>query len=96
MSYRVIWDTRARDDLRGLDRPLAAKIVARVSDHLAQHPLRLGEALSGMFKGLYRYRYGDYRLIYAVARQEVVITIVRVAHRRDAYRRDVPRWGGER
>jgi mRNA interferase RelE/StbE len=86
MAYGVIWDEEAREDLRKLDRATAAKIIVRVREHLAERPLHLGLALTGIFKGLYRYRYGDYRVIYAIARQEVIITIVRVANRRDAYR----------
>lgn len=86
MKYHVVWDGKALDDLRTLDRATAAKIIVRVREHLAEHPLRLGKALTGIFKGLYRYRFGDYRIIFAVARQEIIITILRVALRREAYR----------
>lgn len=34
----------------------------------------------------YRLRSGDYRLIYTVERNRLVVEVVRVAHRREAYR----------
>jgi len=34
---------------------------------------------------------GDYRVVYEVRDEELVVLVVRVAHRRDAYRR-APRW----
>jgi len=86
MKYRVVWDEKALEDLRELDAKTATKIIVRVRDYLTENPIHLGKALTGMFKGLYRYRYGDYRVIYAVSRQEVIIIIARVSFRRDVYR----------
>lgn len=37
---------------------------------------------------LYRVRAGDYRIIYQIADDELIVLIVRVAHRKDAYRRE--------
>lgn len=85
MKYRVVWDEKALEDLRQLDAKTATKIIVRVRDYLTENPIGLGKALAGMFKGLYRYRYGDYRVIYAISRQVIIITIVRVSFRRDAY-----------
>lgn len=85
MKYRIVWDEKALQDLRELDKQTATKIFLRVGDHLTQDPHHIGKALTGMFKGLYRYRYGDYRVLYAISRQEIIITIVRVSFRRDAY-----------
>ena len=86
MKYRVVWDEKALEDLRELDPKTAAKIIIRVRDYLVENPIHLGKALSGMFKGFYRYRYGDYRVIYAVSRREIIIIIARVSFRRDVYR----------
>jgi len=37
------------------------------------------------FQGLYRYRYGSYRIIYAIDRRSVVILILRIGDRKDVY-----------
>ncbi len=35
---------------------------------------------------LYRIRVGDYRVIYQIQEEQLVILIVRIRHRREAYR----------
>ena len=86
MKYHVVWHENALEDLRELDPKTAKKIISRVRDYLTENPHHLGKALTGIFKGLYRYRFGDFRVIYAISREEIIITIVRVSLRRDAYR----------
>ena len=75
----------------------AAKALARVDvgdrerlveaiDSLRQAPLR-GSVLKGDLRGLRRLRVGDYRIVYEVAAQELVVLVVRKGHRREVYRR---------
>ena len=66
-------------------KPDRARIVAAI-DRLAETP-HLGTSLKGDLRGLRRIRVGDYRILYEVRDKELVVLVVRVAHRRDAYRR---------
>lgn len=43
------------------------------------------EAMKGQWKGCFRYRVGDYRVIYQLERDERLIIVVAVGHRRDVY-----------
>ena len=43
------------------------------------------EKLSGDDK--YRIRQGDYRILYEIVDEELVVTVVRIGNRRDVYRR---------
>jgi len=54
-------------------------------DRLCESPLA-GSALKGEFEGLRRLRVGRYRIVYEWQRQELVVLIVRVGHRKDVYR----------
>jgi len=56
-----------------------------LSSSLAKDPMK-GERLKGNWKGLWRLREGDYRIIYAVVNDELVILILRIGHRRDVYK----------
>jgi mRNA interferase RelE/StbE len=70
-------------ELRRLDRQVAVRIVDKIERDLASpdlHPI----SLSGSFEGLFKLRVGDYRVIYALSADSV--QIIRIAHRRDAYR----------
>ena len=86
MTYNVIWHERAVDDLRGVDKKTAKGILERVKSYLSQNPLSLGKPLKGIFKGLYRYRSGGHRVIYAIDHKEKTILILRVGRRKEVYR----------
>lgn len=61
------------------------KRIARRIEGLAADPRPPGcEKLSGEDK--YRLRQGDYRILYEIVDQELVITVVRIGNRRDVYR----------
>ena len=85
MTYSIQWHEEAIKDLKNLDRTTQKKITVKVKDYLAQDPLSLGKPLKGIFKGLYRYRYGSYRIIYAIDRNSVMILILRIGDRKDVY-----------
>jgi mRNA interferase RelE/StbE len=85
LNYSIQWQEEAISDLKKLDRQTQKKIIARVKDYLSKDPLSLGKPLQGIFKGLYRYRYGSYRIIYAIDRKSVLILILRIADRKDVY-----------
>lgn len=85
MTYSILWHEEAINDLRKIDRQTKKKILAKVKDYLSKDPISLGKPLQGIFKGLYRYRYGSYRIVYAIDRESVAILILRIADRKDVY-----------
>ena len=85
MSYSIRIKESAAKELRRVATPDRTRIVAAI-DRLAETP-HLGAALKGDLRGLRRLREGDYRVVYEVRDEELVVLVVRVAHRRDAYRR---------
>ncbi len=85
MSFSIRIKESAAKELRRVARPERTRIVSAI-DRLAETP-HLGAALKGDLRGLRRIRVGDYRVVYEVRDDELVVLVVRVAHRRDAYRR---------
>ncbi len=85
MSYSIRIKRSASRELARAPRSDRRRIV-RAIDGLAEHPLA-GSALKGELRGLRRIRVGDYRVVYEVLADRLVILVVRVAHRREAYRR---------
>ena len=86
MSYNVKWHEKAIKDLGKLDKAKARAILEKVRDYLAKDPVSLGKPLKGLFKGMYRYRSGDYRIIYTVDRAQNVILVLKVGARKDVYK----------
>ena len=85
MSFSIRIKKSAARELKRLARPDRIRIVAAI-DRLAEIP-RLGAALKGDLRGLRRLRVGDHRVVYEVQDDELVVLVVRAAHRREAYRR---------
>ncbi len=85
MSFSIRIKESAAKELRRISRPDRTRIVAAI-DRLAELP-HLGAALKGDLRGLRRLRVGDYRILYEIEDDELIVLVVRVAHRREAYRR---------
>jgi mRNA interferase RelE/StbE len=84
-SYRVEIARSASKDLRGIDRKWIPRIVD-VIEALESDPRPPGcKKLVGS-DHTYRLRVGDYRVVYDIQDDTLVILVVRVRHRRDVYR----------
>lgn len=84
----VLYSPAARKDLQKLDRKDARRIVAAIHANKVGNPLAKAKPLSGIFEGLYRYRVGDYRVIFSYTDEAIVsiLTVLKIRHRKDAYR----------
>jgi mRNA interferase RelE/StbE len=86
VAYRVELTSGAQRDLS----PLPAGVLERVRDRfkdLSENPRLPGAKKLKGGSGYLRFRVGDYRIIYEVDDATRLVTITRVLHRRDAYRR---------
>lgn len=84
MRLKVILTRRAEKDVKHLSLEYQVK-VKNALRILAEEPLK-GEALLGKYKGLRRYRIGDFRIVYEVNLKTNWITIIKIKHRREVYR----------
>jgi len=69
-----------------LPEAVAAACYAFLSGPLADNPHRVGKPLTGTYEGLHSARRGEYRVIYRIDDGIVVVVVVAIRHRRDAYR----------
>ncbi|MFA5346448.1 MAG: type II toxin-antitoxin system RelE/ParE family toxin [Candidatus Omnitrophota bacterium] len=83
--YKVAYLDSIEEDLKKLDKGIVKKILSRIETYLAQDPKGLGKQLKGDFQGYWRYRWGDYRVIYRIAEQEILIIVLRISHRKEVY-----------
>ncbi len=82
--YSLVFKTSVAKDLRQLPNNDVAAILHRI-ESLTEEPRPKGcEKLSGQEK--YRIRQGVYRIVYEIAEAQVVVTVVKIGHRRDVYR----------
>jgi mRNA interferase RelE/StbE len=85
-TYQIEWKPSALRELKRLDRQIVSRIVTAI-DSLSANPFPPGiKKLHGGDRS-YRMRVGDYRVIYEIASSRLVIEVIRVRHRKDAYRK---------
>ncbi|SDK35683.1 mRNA interferase RelE/StbE [Cryobacterium psychrotolerans] len=83
-SYRVEFTTAAAKEIRKLDLGIRRRILAGIAE-LEHDPRPAGcKKLTGE-SNAWRIRVGDYRVLYELLDDAPVVTVVRVAHRREVY-----------
>ncbi len=84
MNYNLVYTRRAEKDIKKLD----SSIKGRIGNALLKfqdNPLLYSDKLSDPALGTYKFRIGDYRVIFDIEGNDVVI--LRVGHRREIYKR---------
>jgi mRNA interferase RelE/StbE len=87
VKYAFRWRERAVRQLRAIPKP-AALTILRALTPLGDDPRRPDpnvKKLAG-YEDRYRLRVGDYRVIYEIMDEQLVILVVGVGHRREIYR----------
>ena len=83
-DVRIRWERRAVKEMAQLPKADRKRVVGAV-EGLRDDPSK-GSILSAEWKGFRRLRVGRYRVIYAFQGRELLISVVRVGHRREVYR----------
>jgi mRNA interferase RelE/StbE len=84
VTYRLVYTHRAVRDIAALDPKTRARIGTQLG-RFEEDPLRYAELLVHSSLGSFRFRIGDYRVIFDLEGEESVI--LRVGHRPEIYRR---------
>ena len=69
-----------------LPEPVAAAVIELITGPMLDNPRRVGVALRDDLEGLWSARRGTYRVLYRIDDTLREVVVLRVAHRRDAYR----------
>jgi len=84
-NYKIFIKTSAKKELEKLPRSDLRKIVKRI-EKLSANPRPPGcEKLSGDDK--YRIRQGNYRIVYLINDDKLVIFVIKIGHRREIYKK---------
>ena len=84
MSHRLLYTHRAVKDIEKLD-PQIKERIGKTLFRYEHNPLKYAEKLTQPSIGSYRFRIGDYRVVFDLEGEEIVV--LRVGHRREIYKR---------
>lgn len=87
MSWAYSFDERALEELHKLGKQAQSDILTYLDERIAGHgdPRRFGKGLKGDLAGLWRYRVSDYRILCQLRDGQLLVLVVAVGHRREAY-----------
>jgi len=84
LKHKLVYTKRAAKDIKRLEGATKNRIGETLLRY-AQDPLKYAEKLIDPSLGTYRFRIGEYRVIFDLEESDIVI--LRAGHRRDIYRR---------
>ena len=86
MAYNILYKKSVQRDLKKLSKAEASRILNQIEKELSEkadtYPI-----LKGQFAGLRKYRVGDYRVVFVILGDDVLI--LRIGHRRDVYKKEI-------
>ena len=85
MSWRVEFSRSAEQQFRALPRKEQQRIAIRI-DGLVENPRPIGAIKLAGEEGVYRLRSGDYRILYALQDNLLLVLVLKIGHRREVYR----------
>ena len=90
MAYRLNYHPEVKKvDLPTIDARNRAIIKKAIEKRLAEHPEVFGKPLQRTLKGYWKFRVGDYRVVFKISGDEIII--LGIAHRKSIYRDIVKR-----
>lgn len=87
MTYRIVLSSAAQRGWNRLPEKARHAVAEFLRGPLAENPYRVGKGLSGELEGQYSARRGEYRVVYVIDDEEVLVEVVKMDHRRDVYHR---------
>ena len=83
-SYSIFFKPSAEKELRKISSPYLGKVIDRISS-LSHNPRPSGVQMLKGENRYFRFRFGDYRIIYDVNDRNERITVIKIGHRREVY-----------
>lgn len=93
MDYRVVYTKSSQKDLKRLDANVVQRVLKKVDEYAKLNdPMVKAKKLKGFEVDTYRFRVGDYRVVFRLdpkSKKLVVLVVLRVAHRKEVYGKQV-------
>lgn len=83
MSFTVIFHPTVKDDAAAISKAIRDRIRSAIATRLASEPAKYGKPLRGTLAGYWKLRVGDWRVVYAIYGNEVVVFAIK--HRSRVY-----------
>ena len=86
MNYKIAFKKSVSRDLKKIDKEQAKRILNKIESELPQKA-EMFPTLTGKFSGLRRFRVGDFRVIFSIIGDTVLV--LRIGHRKEVYKSNI-------
>jgi len=86
LAYNIVYKKSVHRDLKKISKVEAGRILDQIEQELFKKP-ESNPVLKGQFAGLRKFRVGDYRVIYALLGDDILI--LRIGHRKNVYKAEI-------
>ncbi|MBN1166033.1 MAG: type II toxin-antitoxin system RelE/ParE family toxin [Methanospirillaceae archaeon] len=83
MPFQINYKRSVLKDLKKIDKVSGERIIREIEFKISVNP-EIGEGFTGQFKGLYKLRIGDWRVIYSIHHESILV--LRIGHRHSVYK----------
>ncbi len=84
LAYTLKIDDKVIKDLKKIDKTWQKRILTKMKTTLITDPYS-GKKLVGNLSPFWRFRVGNYRIIYAIEEEIVTVEVIKVKHRKEVY-----------
>jgi mRNA interferase RelE/StbE len=94
LPWTIEYQNATKKQLKRLDPSVRTRIFDFLDERVARDsgPYSVGRALTGPWRGHWRYRVGDYRVICRLRNTQMLVLVVKVGHRSDVYESAPDDW----
>jgi mRNA interferase RelE/StbE len=82
--YAIRIEKHCLRELKKIDPSVVKKAFDLIESVIAKDPYS-GKALKGRYRELFSYRFSNYRIIYEIRKQQLVVVILRIRNRKNVY-----------
>ena len=83
MTWTIRYHSDVKEDMKSIGSSSARRIMRVIDAKLTKAPMQFGAPLSGTLSAFRKLRIGDYRVVYQLQDQQVIVFVLTVGHRRD-------------
>jgi len=84
LRYRVLYHRNIKKDLKKLYKKVVDLFFSTVKEEILEDPYT-GIKLKGRYRDLWKYRIGDFRIIYSIKKDKISVYILRIRYRSNVY-----------
>jgi mRNA interferase RelE/StbE len=85
-AFEIIFTSSAEKEIRRLPNSIIARVANRI-DLISSNPFTIEHQKLFGHENMFRCRVGDYRIVYTIDLKSKTITVERIRHRKDIYRK---------